>query len=773
MKNLVIVESPAKAKTIESYLGKDFIVKSSYGHVRDLVSGNKAIDVDNAFQPTYEVTEDKKKVVAELKKLAKNAEMVWLATDEDREGEAISWHLMEALKLTDDKIKRIVFSEITKPAILKAIENPRKVDYNLVNAQQARRVLDRLVGFELSPVLWKKVKPSLSAGRVQSVTVRILVEREREILGFTSTSSYRVVAEFTTDGKKFKAQLGKRFDSQKEAEAFLKKCQTANFSIDKLEKKPAKKSPAAPFTTSTLQQEAGRKLGYPVGVTMSIAQKLYESGRITYMRTDSVNLSDTALEAAEKEIRSSYGDKFSKRKSYSTKSKGAQEAHEAIRPSDMSLHSVKGDSSQAKLYDLIWKRTLASQMSDAEFERTNVGISLDNTEERFTAKGEIITFEGFLKVYLEGTDEDGEDVEDELTKDSLPALTKGQILDYTEITATERFTQHPARYTEASLVKKLEELGIGRPSTYAPTISTIQKRGYAHKDERDGTKREYGKLTLVKDDLETEKLSEITGREKGKLQPTDIGMVVNDFLVEHFENVLDFGFTASVEKEFDDIANGLKEWNKMIKEFYSPFHKDVEDTLENSERASGERILGNHPENGKVILVRIGRYGPMAQIGDAEDEEKKFASLLKDQSIGTITIEQVLDLFKLPRQLGQFEDKVVTAAIGRFGPYVRHDGKFVSIKEADGDDPFTITLERGVELVKEKREADAKKMIKTFEEDENVSVQEGRWGPYIKFGKQNVKIPKDIEAKDLTWDEVKALAEEAAKNPPKKRGKKK
>ena len=773
MKNLVIVESPAKAKTIESYLGKDFIVKSSYGHVRDLVSGNKAIDVDNAFQPTYEVTEDKKKVVAELKKLAKNAEMVWLATDEDREGEAISWHLMEALKLTDDKIKRIVFSEITKPAILKAIENPRKVDYNLVNAQQARRVLDRLVGFELSPVLWKKVKPSLSAGRVQSVTVRILVEREREILGFTSTSSYRVVAEFTTDGKKFKAQLGKRFDSQKEAEAFLKKCQTANFSIDKLEKKPAKKSPAAPFTTSTLQQEAGRKLGYPVGVTMSIAQKLYESGKITYMRTDSVNLSDTALEAAEKEIRSSYGDKFSKRKSYSTKSKGAQEAHEAIRPSDMSLHSVKGDSSQAKLYDLIWKRTLASQMSDAEFERTNVGISLDNTEERFTAKGEIITFEGFLKVYLEGTDEDGEDVEDELTKDSLPALTKGQILDYTEITATERFTQHPARYTEASLVKKLEELGIGRPSTYAPTISTIQKRGYAHKDERDGTKREYGKLTLVKDDLETEKLSEITGREKGKLQPTDIGMVVNDFLVEHFENVLDFGFTASVEKEFDDIANGLKEWNKMIKEFYSPFHKDVEDTLENSERASGERILGNHPENGKVILVRIGRYGPMAQIGDAEDEEKKFASLLKDQSIGTITIEQVLDLFKLPRQLGQFEDKVVTAAIGRFGPYVRHDGKFVSIKEADGDDPFTITLERGVELVKEKREADAKKMIKTFEEDENVSVQEGRWGPYIKFGKQNVKIPKDIEAKDLTWDEVKALAEEAAKNPPKKRGKKK
>ncbi len=771
MKNLVIVESPAKAKTIESYLGKDFVVKSSYGHVRDLVSGNKAIDVENSFKPSYEISADKKQVVAELKKLAKEAEMVWLATDEDREGEAISWHLMEALKLTDEKTRRIVFSEITKPAILKAIENPRKVDYNLVNAQQARRVLDRLVGFELSPVLWKKVKPSLSAGRVQSVTVRIVVEREREILNFKSTSSYRVVAEFKTDGKTFKAQLGKRFDTEKEAEAFLKKCQSANFSIDKLEKKPAKKSPAAPFTTSTLQQEAGRKLGYPVGVTMSIAQKLYESGKITYMRTDSVSLSDTALEAAEKEIRSSYGEKYSRRKNYNTKSKGAQEAHEAIRPTDMSLQSVTGDSSQSKLYDLIWKRTLASQMSEAEFERTTVGISLDNTDERFTAKGEIITFEGFLKVYLEGTDD--EDGEDELTKDSLPALTQGQSLEYDEISATERFTQHPARYTEASLVKKLEELGIGRPSTYAPTISTIQKRGYVHKDEREGTKRNYGKLTLSNGTVEAEKLNEITGREKGKLQPTDIGMVVNDFLVEHFENVLDFGFTASVEKEFDDIANGMKEWNKMIKEFYSPFHKDVEETLENSERASGERILGTHPENGKVVLVRIGRYGPMAQIGDAEDEEKKFASLLKDQSIGTITIEQALDLFKLPRKLGEFEDKVVTAAIGRFGPYIRHDGKFVSIKEADGDDPFTITLERGVELVIEKRESDAKKLIKTFPEDETVTIQEGRWGPYIKFGKQNVKIPKDKEAKELTWEEVKALAEEAAKNPPKRKGRKK
>jgi len=771
MKNLVIVESPAKAKTIESYLGKDFIVKSSYGHVRDLISGNAAIDVENSFKPSYEVSADKKQIVAELKKLAKAAEVVWLATDEDREGEAISWHLTEALKLKEEKIKRIVFSEITKPAILKAIENPRTVDINLVNAQQARRVLDRLVGFELSPVLWKKVKPSLSAGRVQSVTVRIIVEREREILNFKSTSSYRVVAEFKADGKTFKAQLGKRFTSEKEANDFLEKCKSAEFTIDKLEKKPAKKSSAAPFTTSTLQQEAGRKLGYPVGVTMSIAQKLYEAGKITYMRTDSVNLSDTALNAAEKEIISSYGEKYSRRKSYTSKSKGAQEAHEAIRPTDMSLHSVDGDSQQSRLYDLIWKRTLASQMSDAQFERTSVGIALDNAEERFNAKGEIITFEGFLKVYLEGTDD--EDSEDELTKDSLPPLKDGQSLAYTEISATERFTQHPARYTEASLVKKLEELGIGRPSTYAPTISTIQKRGYAHKDERDGTKREYGKLTLNGQDLKTEKLTEITGREKGKLQPTDIGMVVNDFLVEHFGNVLDFGFTASVEREFDEIANGMKEWNRMITEFYKPFHKDVEETLEHSERASGERILGKHPESGKTILVRIGRYGPMAQIGDAEDEEKQFASLLKDQSIGTITLEEALDLFKLPRKLGEFEEKVVTAAIGRFGPYVRHNNKFVSIKEANGDDPFTITLERAVELIKEKREADAKKMIKTFTEDENVSVQEGRWGPYIKFGKQNVKIPKDKDPKELTWEEVKALAEEAAKNPPKRRARKK
>ncbi len=766
MKNLVIVESPAKAKTIESYLGKDFIVKSSYGHVRDLKKGDGAIDVDDSFKPTYEVSADKKQIVSELKKLAKEAEVVWLATDEDREGEAISWHLMEALKLKEEKIKRIVFSEITKPAILKAIENPRTVDINLVNAQQARRVLDRLVGFKLSPILWRKVKPSLSAGRVQSVAVRIIVEREREILAFESTSSYRVVAEFKGDGRKFKAQLGKRFATQEEAEEFLKKCQSAEFSIDKLEKKPAKKSAAAPFTTSTLQQEASRKLGYPVGMTMMVAQRLYEAGKITYMRTDSVNLSDTALNAAEAEIKKSYGPEYSKRKSYNTKSKGAQEAHEAIRPTDMSLHNF-GDDQQARLYDLIWKRTIASQMTDAQFERTNVGISLSNTSERFSAKGEIITFEGFLKVYLEGTDESGE--EDELTKDALPPLSMGQLLNYDEITATQRFTQHPARYTEASLVKKLEELGIGRPSTYAPTISTIQKRGYVHKDEREGTKREYGKFTL-NGELKFENHTEITGREKGKMQPSDIGMVVNDFLVEHFGNVLDFGFTASVEKEFDEIAQGMKQWNKMIKEFYGPFEKDVVDTLENSERASGERILGNHPESGKTVLVRIGRYGPMAQIGAADDEEKKFASLLKDQSIGTISLEEALDLFKLPRQLGQFEDKVVTAAIGRFGPYIRHDGKFVSIKEANGDDPFTITLERGVELIQEKRESDAKKLIKTFEEDETVTIQEGRWGPYIKFGKQNVKIPKDKEPKELTWEEVKALAEEAAKNPPKRKG---
>ncbi|MFZ6051050.1 type I DNA topoisomerase [Halocola ammonii] len=766
-KNLVIVESPAKAKTIEGYLGKDFTVKSSYGHVRDLPKKDVAIDIENDFKPVYEITADKKDVVKELKKLAKAAETVWLATDEDREGEAISWHLAEALGLKDENTKRIVFSEITKSAILKAIESPRQVDKNLVDAQQARRILDRLVGFELSPVLWKKVKPSLSAGRVQSVTVRIIVEREREIDAFTPESSFRVVAEFEAEGKTFKGELGKRFKTEKEAEDFLKKCKAADFSVESLEKKPAKKSPAAPFTTSTLQQEASRKLSFSVAQTMMVAQKLYESGKITYMRTDSVNLSDTALKGAEKEIEKSYGKEYAKRRKYSSKSKGAQEAHEAIRPTEMSAHSVTGDRNEERLYDLIWKRTIASQMAEAQLEKTTAKISAPNVDEVFTARGEIIKFEGFLKVYLEGTD----DEEDDSPKGILPPLTKGEAVNAESITATERFTHHPPRYTEASLVKKLEELGIGRPSTYAPTISTIQKRGYVEKKELEGKERKYQMLSLSGDTIKKEEKTEITGAEKGKLFPTDIGIVVNDFLVENFESILDYNFTAKVEKEFDDIAQGMLQWNKMIKSFYSPFHENVEDTLENSEKASGERILGEDPKSGKTVLVRIGRFGPLAQIGAPDDEEKQFASLRADQSINSITLEEALDLFKLPRDLGQFEDKKVVAAIGRFGPYIRHDGKFVSLKPKEGDDPYTIELDRAIELIKAKREQDEKNRIKTFEEDDSIQVLNGRYGPYIKAGKQNVKIPKDKEPEKLTFEEVKELIEEHEKNPPKGRRK--
>lgn len=766
-KNLVIVESPAKAKTIEGYLGKDFTVKSSYGHVRDLPKSDLAIDIENDFEPVYEVSADKKDVIKELKKLAKAAEMVWLATDEDREGEAISWHLSEALNLTKEKTQRIVFSEITKNAILRAIESPRTVDKNLVDAQQARRILDRLVGFELSPVLWKKVKPSLSAGRVQSVTVRIIVEREREIGAFTPESSFRIVAEFEADGKSFKAELNKRFKTAEEAEAFLEKCKEADFKVSSLEKKPATKKPAAPFTTSTLQQEASRKLSFSVAQTMMVAQKLYESGKITYMRTDSVNLSDTALNGAQKEIEKSYGKEYSKRRKFSSKSKGAQEAHEAIRPTDMSAHTVGGDRNEQRLYDLIWKRTTASQMEDAKLEKTTAKIESPNLEEVFTARGEVITFDGFLKVYMEGTDEE----EDDSPKGILPPLKKDQNLDADSIIATERFTHHPPRYTEASLVKKLEELGIGRPSTYAPTISTIQKRGYVVKEEREGNERKYEMLTLEGNKLTKEEKSEITGAEKGKLFPTDIGIVVNDFLVENFENILDYNFTAKVEKEFDDIAQGLLEWNKMIKKFYSPFHESVEDTLENSEKASGERILGEDPKSGKTVLVRIGRFGPLAQIGAPDDEEKKFASLRADQSINSITLEEALDLFKLPRTLGEYEGEKVAAAIGRFGPYVRHGSKFVSIKPKEGDDPYTIELERAIELIKAKREQDAKNTIKQFKEDETIQVLNGRYGPYIKAGKKNVKIPKDKEPEKLTYEEVKGLIEEAEKNPPKRRRK--
>ena len=758
-KNLVIVESPAKAKTIEGFLGKDFLVKSSYGHVRDLKKSELSIDVEKGFKPEYEVSPDKKQVVSELKKLSKNAERVWLATDEDREGEAISWHLLETLglKSNSDKVRRIVFHEITKPAISRAIENPRSVDENLVDAQQARRILDRLVGFELSPILWKKVKPSLSAGRVQSVTVRLIVEREREIKAFTPEESYRVTAEFhLEDGNSFKAELGKRFDTREEAQKFLEQCAKSNFSVARLEKKPAKRTPAAPFTTSTLQQEASRKLSFSVARTMSIAQQLYEEGKITYMRTDSVNLSDTARNAARAEINSNYGDKYSQPRNYSTKSKGAQEAHEAIRPVNMGVKEIKGDSGKKRLYDLIWKRTLASQMADAQLEKTTVHIEGSEIDLEFVARGEVIKFDGFLKVYIEGTD----DEQPSEAKGVLPNMKQGDGLRYESIHATQRFTHHPPRYTEASLVKKLEELGIGRPSTYAPTISTIQKRGYVVKEDRDGQERKYTQLSLQNSKVEEETKSEITGAERNKLFPTDIGMVVNDFLVENFNRILDYNFTATVEKQFDEIAEGQLQWNKMIESFYAPFHDNVEDTLKHSERAKGQRELGKDPKTGKPVYARIGRYGPMVQIGEADDEEKpQFASLRKDQSISDISLEEALELFKLPRKLGTYEGKEVQANIGRYGPYVRLGSNFYSI--GPDDDPTTITLERAKEVIEEKREEERKRIIKTFDEDEEIRVLRGRYGPYIKAGKKNVRIPKDKTPEELTYDEVKKLVEAA------------
>ncbi|MCH2197612.1 MAG: type I DNA topoisomerase [Flavobacteriales bacterium] len=767
-KNLVIVESPAKAKTIEGYLGKDFVVRSSYGHVRDLPKSDLAIDVENDFTPVYEVSSDKKKLITELKKLAKDAEIVWLATDEDREGEAISWHLAETLKIDASKTRRIVFSEITKNAILRAIDNPRTVDVNLVNAQQARRVLDRLVGFELSPVLWKKVKPSLSAGRVQSVAVRIIVEREREINNFKATSSFRVIAMFNLERGELKAELPKRFATEEEAMAFLNECLGSSYSIQNLETKPSKKSPASPFTTSTLQQEASRKLGFSVSQTMVVAQRLYESGRITYMRTDSVNLSDLALNQAKEVIGNNYGDEYAQTRKYSSKSKGAQEAHEAIRPTELGLQKIEGDSGEQRLYDLIWKRTIASQMADAKLEKTTATIAISGSSSTLQAKGEVIKFEGFLKVYLEGTDDEDE----ETTKGMLPPLNIGQELELKHINATERFSQHPPRYTEASLVRKLEELGIGRPSTYAPTISTVQKRGYVVKEARDGRARQYRVLKLENEAISKDTATENTGAERGKLFPTDIGIVVNDFLVDNFEDILDYNFTANVEEEFDSIARGEVAWNEMIRNFYGDFHTNVEETIETSERATGERALGDHPESGKPIIARIGRYGPMIQIGDSEDEDKQFASLLPDQSITNITLEEALDLFKLPRQLGEFEGEAVSAAIGRFGPYVRHNKSFVSIKEDEGDDPYTITLERAIELIKVKREADAKAIIQTWDEEPDIRVLNGRYGPYIKAGKKNVKIPKDKKAEELTLEEVRELVANAPDRPARRRSKK-
>ena len=772
-KNLVIVESPAKAKTIEGFLGKGFTVKSSFGHIRDLPGKNISIDIENNFEPQYVISDDKKKVVAELKKLAKAADIVWLATDEDREGEAISWHLEEALDLKKKETKRIVFSEITKSAITQAIENPRKVNRNLVDAQQARRVLDRLVGYELSPVLWKKVKPSLSAGRVQSVTVRLVVEREREIQNFKITDFFRVVGVFQlSKGKSFKAEVSSRFKSYDDAKSFIQECEKSNYSISDLVKKPATKSPAAPFTTSTLQQEASRKLGFSVAQTMLVAQKLYEAGKITYMRTDSVNLSDTAVDGAKEYITKTYGAEFSNPKKYSSKSKGAQEAHEAIRPTNLSVDSLGTSTQENRLYELIWKRTTASQMSNARIERTTATINVSESKTDFTAKGEILQFEGFLKVYLEGNDDEEEDEEQD---GMLPAMKVGDDVNMHEIIATQRFTKHPARYQEASLVKKLEELGIGRPSTYAPTISTIQKRGYVVKEEREGVERKYDVLTLDAKGINEGSQTERTGAEKNKLFPTDTGIVVTDFLSENFKQIMDYSFTADVEKQFDDIADGQLKWNKMIETFYNPFHKNVEHTLEHAERAKGERLLGEDPETGKPVYARIGRYGAMVQIGHVDDEEKpKFASLLKDQSIETISYEEAMELFKLPREVGTYEDKLVTAAIGRFGPYLKWNSLFISLKKAEGDDPFTVDMERAAVLIEAKKESEANKYIKVFEEDKDIQVLNGRWGPYIKFGKKNIKIPKDVVPENLTLEECKEIAAEApAKKKVVRRAKKK
>ena len=744
-KNLVIVESPAKAKTIEGFLGKDFKVLSSFGHIRDLSHKDMGVDVSGGFIPNYEVSTDKKETVKALKKEVKSSEVVWLATDEDREGEAIAWHLAETLDLQNKETKRIVFHEITKSAITKAVENPREIDYNLVNAQQARRVLDRLVGFELSPILWRKVKQGLSAGRVQSVAVRLLVERERVINSFESKVYYKVVGQFINkEGRSFKAEINSRLDTLEEAQGFLQKCINARFSIANLEKKSAAKSPAGPFTTSTLQQEAARKLGFSVSQTMTVAQRLYEAGFITYMRTDSVNISNDAMSSIKKEIEKEYGESYSNPRSYSTKSKGAQEAHEAIRPTYVENRNVSDDSGQQKLYDLIWKRAIASQMSNAKLERTTVTIDSSNHEKNFIAKGEVIIFDGFLKVYLEGTDEDGDEEQDGI----LPRLDIGENIDYKRISSRERFTKAPARFTEASLVKKLEELGIGRPSTYAPTISTVQRRGYVEKGDDEGKLRSYHLVELSNSKVETSVLEEKSGSNKGKLCPTDIGMVVNDFLVSNFNSILDFHFTANVEAEFDQIASGDKVWNDMLQKFYGDFHTKVEDVKENSDRAVGERILGVDPKTGFSLLVRIGRYGPMAQLGSQSEVEKpKFASLRKGQSIESITLNEVIDLFKLPRQVGQFEDKVVTVAVGRFGPYVRHDGKFVSLGEHD---PMSIELDICIELILAKRKSDAEKHIHTFDDDEpTIQVLQGRWGPYIKMEKKNYKIPKDVDAEVL------------------------
>ena len=766
-KNLVIVESPAKAKTIEKFLGKDFEVLSSYGHIRDLKKKDFSVDIEHNYKPIYEIPADKKKLVETLKQEADKADMVWLASDEDREGEAIAWHLFEVLKLKPEKTKRIVFHEITKDAILHAIENPRDIDLNRVDAQQARRVLDRIVGFELSPVLWKKVKPALSAGRVQSVAVRLIVEREREISAFKPEAAYRVIGEFLLPrGELLKAELSQRLKTEDEAKALLEACKTARFSIGDVTVKPAKKSPAAPFTTSTLQQEAARKLGFSVAQTMMVAQRLYEAGHITYMRTDSVNLSSLAINTTKDEIVKTLGERYLHIRNYHTHTKGAQEAHEAIRPTYISHHEINASSQEKRLYELIWKRTIASQMSDAELEKTTATIAVSGRKEHFVAVGEVLKFDGFLKVYMESTDDEGDA---EGNDKMLPALAKGDVLTLSSVTATERFSQAPARYTEASLVRKLEELGIGRPSTYAPTISTIQQREYVEKGDRKGTERKYRMLTLHDGKIESGEKTELTGADKGKLLPTDIGVVVNDFLTEYFPDILNYNFTANVEQQFDDIAEGKTVWNDEIDHFYKLFHPVVESALAlRLEHKVGERVLGTDPKSGRPVSVKIGRFGPLVQIGTPEDTEKPlFASLLKGQSMSTITLEEALKLFDLPRTLGDFEGKTVVVGIGRFGPYIRHDGKYVSLPKEFT--PQGVSLEDAIMLIQQKREQESQRLIKKFDEDDELELLNGRFGPYIAYKKKNYKLPKGSEPASLTFADCMKIVEDADKAPAKKK----
>ena len=749
--NLVIVESPAKAKTIEKFLGKDFKVVSSFGHIRDLAKRNIGIDIENGFRPEYIIPDDKKKIVNELKKQAATASYVWLASDEDREGEAIAWHLAQVLKLPPEKTKRIVFHEITKEAIEKAVGSPRGIDRSLVDAQQARRVLDRLVGFEISPILWKKVPLALSAGRVQSVALRLIVEREREIISFKPVSSFRVTGEFIiyTDketGARIKAEASKKFSREEDAKAFLELCAGASFNIEDINIKPGTRSPAPPFTTSTLQQEAYRKLGFSVTQTMSVAQRLYEGGMITYMRTDSTNLSQLAINTAAKVIKEEYGDKYSRPRQFKTKAKGAQEAHEAIRPAYIANKSIQGNQQEKKLYDLIWKRTAASQMSDAIIEKTTITIGMSNSDTPFIAQAEVVKFDGFLKVYRESSDINGENGSDTV----IPPVKKGMPLEYENIIAQEKYTSPAPRYTEASLVKKMEELGIGRPSTYAPVISTIQNRGYVAREDRPGESRNINVLTLTGDRIRATVKIEKTGFEKAKLFPKDIGIIVNDFLVEHFSNIFDYNFTANIEVQFDKIAEGEKEWDKMLEEFYGPFHDRVSSTLKEAERKTGARVLGNDPDTGEPVYAKMGRYGPVIQIGDASEEKKpRFASLRKGQLIETIELEEALELFNMPRKLGEYEGEEMMVGIGRFGPYVKHKDKFYSLKKGK-DDPYSITHERAIELIEEKKETDKKKEIKRFGD---ILVLNGRYGPYISYEKQNYKIPKGTDPESLSEED--------------------